>query len=68
MQPGGLIVAGAVAAFIAAYPLASWTGWAVPRRRAVLAAVPYVNILILIVLGRDALRELRAKGARMRVL
>jgi len=65
---GGLVVAGAIAAFIAAYQLATWIGWGVPPLWAVLAAVPYVNVLILIILSRDALRELRNRGARMRLL
>lgn len=56
-----LIVISAAVAVMATFRLARWAQAGPPLLWALAAAAPYVNVLVFVLLSRDALRELRKR-------
>lgn len=57
----------AVAGLVGAYRIATWLRWGAPAVWAILAAIPYVGVVVLVVVSRTALGEFRSQGVPMRV-
>jgi hypothetical protein len=51
-----------IAALVAAYRVASWLRWSFPAGWAVLAAVPYLGLMVLLIMSRTAITRLREHG------
>jgi hypothetical protein len=57
----------AIGALVAAFRVATWLRWGAPVVWAILAAVPYVGVVVLVALSRAALAEFREQGIPMRL-
>ena len=60
-------VACAISGLVAAFRVAGWLQWGAPVVWAVLAAIPYVGVVVLIMLSRAALVEFKKQGLPMRL-